>query len=135
MKKFILIAVLLYCGCFIAIAQPRIVKGVVSDEYGTIPGITVVVKGTSNGSVTDLDGSFSIVCTPKDELVFSGVGYKTEIVSVGSLKIINVTLKFSDDAVIITPSNCYYAYVASQKLSAVLFENKKLSYRLQELNA
>lgn len=127
MKKFILIAVLLCCGCFITIAQPRIVKGVVSDEYGTIPGITVVVKGTSNGAVTDLDGSYSIACTPKDELVFSGVGYKTEVVSVGSLKIINVTLKFSDDAVIITPSNCYYAYFASQKSPAAIFRRREIA--------
>ncbi len=135
MKKFILIAVLLYCGGFIAIAQPRIVKGVVSDKYGTVPGITVVVKGTSNGAVTDLDGGYSIVCTPKDELVFSGVGYETKVISVGSKRTINVTLKFDDDAIIVTPSNFSYAYVDSQKLSAVLFENKKLPYRLQELNA
>lgn len=128
MKKFILMAALLFCGCFIVTAQSIIIKGVVSDKYGTIPGITVVVKGTSNGAVTDLDGGYSIVCTPKDELVFSGVGYETKVVPVGSKRTINVTLKFDDDAIIVTPSSCGYAYVDSHKSSAVLFNDKKRQF-------
>ncbi len=136
MKKFILMAALLFCGCFIVTAQSICVKGVVYDEYGTVPGIVIFVQETRAGVVTDIDGRFSIRCNPGNKLVFSGLGYKDQVITVNSTtNVVKVTMEVDDDAIIVTPSNCDYAYIDSQKSPAALFENKKLSYCLQELNA
>ncbi|MEX2513925.1 MAG: SusC/RagA family TonB-linked outer membrane protein [Cyclobacteriaceae bacterium] len=66
-----------------------------SDEAG-IPGVTVLEKGTNNGSVTDINGEFSIeVAGPTSVLVFSYVGYETQEVSVGNQTSINISLQES----------------------------------------
>lgn len=54
-----------------------IVKGNVSDAAGPLIGVSVKVVGTSNGSVTDLDGNFTLKCKSGDELEVSYIGYKT----------------------------------------------------------
>ena len=64
---------------FAALAQSLTVSGKVvssDDGYG-LPGVTIQVKGTSNGTVTDMDGNYSLNADSKDVLVFSFVGYKT----------------------------------------------------------
>lgn len=76
----------------------RVVSGVVSDDSGnSLPGASVIVKGTSVGTTTGLDGSYSIdyEYTDGSILVFSFVGYETQEVSVGSQSTINVTLTAS----------------------------------------
>lgn len=73
-----------------------VVKGVVRDGTGsTLPGVSVQVKDTRNGTVTDLDGNFVIKASPKDVLVFSFVGMKSQQMKVGNRNNINVTM--SDD--------------------------------------
>ncbi|WP_428658010.1 SusC/RagA family TonB-linked outer membrane protein [Runella sp.] len=75
-----------------AIAQ---VKGKVSDEQGQgLPGVSVLVKGTAVGSVTDNQGNFS-VNTPTDNatLVFSFIGYLPEEVVLNGRTTVNITLK------------------------------------------
>ncbi len=74
------------------------VTGVVVDESNTpIPGVNVVVKGTTNGVSTDQNGSYSI--TPgnlaKDVLTFSFIGFDTKEVKINGEKILNVSLKSS----------------------------------------
>lgn len=60
------------------------VTGIVTDNKGTpLPGVSVVKKGTSNGTNTSADGSFSLEASVKDILVFSYVGYGTREVTVG----------------------------------------------------
>jgi len=74
------------------------VTGVVVDESNTpIPGVTVVVRGTSNGIVTDSNGSYSIAPgdVNKDVLSFSFVGFETKEVEIKGQKVINVQLKVS----------------------------------------
>lgn len=72
------------------------VKGTVKDEKGMpLPGVTVVVKGTTVGVTTGADGSFSI--TVPDEysnstLVFSFIGYATQEVKIGNQSVINVSM-------------------------------------------
>ena len=67
------------------------VSGVVSDESGPLPGVNVIVKGTSTGSVTDFDGKYSIGVDNGETLVFSYIGYLSqEVVVSGST--VNVTL-------------------------------------------
>jgi TonB-linked SusC/RagA family outer membrane protein len=70
------------------------VTGIVTDETGTtIPGATVLVKGTTRGVLTDSDGSFSIRANPEDALEISFAGYKTVEITVGSQLKINVQLQ------------------------------------------
>lgn len=90
-----------------ATAQNRVVTGQVSDKDGqSIPGVTVVVKGTTNGVITDLNGQYSItVPSSESTLIYSFVGYKTESVVVGDRQSINVTLnptvKSLDEVVVV----------------------------------
>ena len=67
------------------------VSGTVSSEDGPLPGATVVVKGTSNGTTTDFDGNFSIAAGADDVLVVSFVGFATQEVAVGGQDQITVT--------------------------------------------
>lgn len=69
------------------------VSGVVSDANGPLPGVTVMVKGTSVGAATDIDGKYSVAAAPGAVLVFSFMGYKTQEVTVGNQTTINVVLK------------------------------------------
>ena len=60
-----------------AMAQKQLFTGVVKDVLGEpVIGASVVEKGSSNGSVTDLDGKFSVSTIPGTTLVVSYVGYK-----------------------------------------------------------
>ena len=55
-------------------AQEKTVTGVVSDDKGTLPGANVVVKGTSTGVQTDMDGKYSIKVKQGENLVYSFIG-------------------------------------------------------------
>jgi TonB-linked SusC/RagA family outer membrane protein len=74
--------------------QERFVSGNVSDETGTfMPGVNVMIKGTSIGAVTDNQGNYSIkVPNESAVLIFSFVGFVTKEVQVGAHTVLNVTL-------------------------------------------
>ena len=74
--------------------QQKSVSGTVTDESGQpLPGVTVMVKGTTQGTVTNADGEYSFSNIPEEAtLVFSFVGMRTKEVVAGSQTIINVTL-------------------------------------------
>lgn len=80
----------------IKVIQPQIVvEGTVtSDDDGeSLPGVNVLVKGTSTGTVTDIDGKYSInVPNENDILVFSSIGYTSQEVAVNGRSVINITL-------------------------------------------
>ncbi|MEO5776267.1 MAG: SusC/RagA family TonB-linked outer membrane protein [Flavobacterium sp.] len=81
----------------ISFAQERIVTGVVSDNSGLpVPGVNVLVKGTTLGTQTDIDGKYSVNATPTQTLVFNFVGMKSQEI-VASSTTINV--KMAEDAV------------------------------------
>ena len=63
-----------------------------SSDQQPLLGVNVVVKSTTNGTVTDFDGNYSITASPEDVLVFSFLGYKTIEKTVGDQNVINVTL-------------------------------------------
>ena len=78
----------------ISFAQNKSVSGVVSDQNGSpLPGATVLVKGTNNGTTTDFDGNYTIQAAGEDILVFSFIGYVAKEVNVGDSANINVTLE------------------------------------------
>ncbi|MDR1370661.1 MAG: TonB-dependent receptor [Dysgonamonadaceae bacterium] len=78
-----------------AMAQAKVVSGIVTDESGmSIPGVNVVVKGTSNGVITDLEGKYSIGnIEGSSVLFFSYMGYASVEVPVGNKTVVNVVLK------------------------------------------
>ncbi|AWW31602.1 SusC/RagA family TonB-linked outer membrane protein [Echinicola strongylocentroti] len=68
--------------------------GAVTDEGGNpLPGVAIVEKGTTNGTVTDLDGKYSISVQEGSELVVSYVGYKSQTVQVGSSSQLDIVLE------------------------------------------
>lgn len=76
----------------ISFAQDKTISGTVSDNTGSLPGVSVSVKGTTTGSETDFDGKYSIKTKVGDVLVFSYLGYKTVEITVGDSNVIDVTL-------------------------------------------
>ncbi|MDF1548580.1 MAG: TonB-dependent receptor [Bacteroidales bacterium] len=79
-------------------AQQLDIKGRVTDagDGNPIPGVNVVVKGTTNGTITDFDGNYSLKAAATDVLVFSYVGYVAQEQTVGSNITLNVSLEPSD---------------------------------------
>ena len=76
-----------------AVQQSKKVTGRVNDSQGPLIGATVMVKGTSNGVVTDIDGNFNLNAAPGSTLVISYVGYVTQEITVGNQSFISVNLK------------------------------------------
>ena len=56
------------------LAQQRTISGIVSEESGGIPGVSILIKGTNKGTETDFDGKYSIKANTGDVLVFSYIG-------------------------------------------------------------
>ena len=98
------------CGFILCLpllfAQNKVVKGIVVDDtdQGVI-GAAVMIKGTTNGIATDVDGKFEISCKPSDVLVISSVGYDNQEVTVGNKTELRIVLSISqellDDVVVI----------------------------------
>jgi len=74
--------------------QTRTINGKVTaaDAEGGLPGVNVVEKGTNNGTVSDINGDYSITVGEGATLVFSSVGYTTEEVVVGNRSVIDMTM-------------------------------------------
>ena len=106
-KKTLLFFLLALMASPLAVlAQSLTVTGKVvssDDGYG-LPGVTIQVKGTSTGTVTDIDGNYSLKADGQDALVFSFVGYKPKEVAIKGKNKINVTLELDsqtlDDVVV-----------------------------------
>jgi TonB-linked SusC/RagA family outer membrane protein len=77
----------------ITFAQEKTVSGTVSDSSGILPGVSVVIKGTTQGTETDFDGKYSIKANTGDVLVFNYLGYKVVERTIGNSNSINVSLE------------------------------------------
>ena len=77
----------------ITFAQEKTISGTVSDVSGVLPGVSVIVEGTTNGTETNFDGKYTIKASSGDVLVFQYLGYKTFNKTVGTLNTINITLE------------------------------------------
>ncbi|MBS3992686.1 MAG: SusC/RagA family TonB-linked outer membrane protein [Bacteroidetes bacterium] len=99
-----ILALLLALFVQISFAQEKTITGTVSDESGPLPGVSVLIKGTTVGVATDFDGKFSIKAKVGDALMFSYVGFETQTKVVGSTNVINVTLSGTQvlDEVVVT---------------------------------
>jgi TonB-linked SusC/RagA family outer membrane protein len=96
MRKVLLLGLMLLFASAVAFAQDRVITGTVtSTEDGLgVPGATVLVKGTTIGTATDIDGKYSItVPAGNNILVFTFVGLRTQEVTIGSRTTVNVALE------------------------------------------
>ena len=77
----------------ISFAQQGTITGKVSDGSGPLPGVSVIVKGSTIGTETDFDGKYSIKASSGDILTFRYLGYLSIDKTIGSSSIINVSMK------------------------------------------
>lgn len=100
-KKFVLFLLFTFSvGILGASAQTTITGTVTDATKEPLPGVSVVVKGTTTGTITDIDGNYSISAKPSDVLEFAFLGMKPHVVTVGNQKKIDVVM--DDDAQILT---------------------------------
>jgi TonB-linked SusC/RagA family outer membrane protein len=97
MKKslFVMLGILMALQTQFAFAQGLTVSGKVNDAEGNaLPGVSVTVKKSSKGSITDADGKFSITnVAANSTLVFSYIGFVSQEVEVGNKSVVNVTMQ------------------------------------------
>ncbi|MDN3670027.1 SusC/RagA family TonB-linked outer membrane protein [Echinicola jeungdonensis] len=95
MRKILLLGLTLVFASAVAFAQTRVTGKVTSSENGeALPGVSVLVQGTSVGAVTDLDGNYSLQVPEGGEvLIFSFIGMTTKEVAIGDRSIINVEME------------------------------------------
>ncbi len=89
----------------ITFAQEKTISGTVSDELGPVTDVSVKVKGTEIGTVTDFDGNYSIKAKFGDMIEFSHISYQDTTKTVGELSTLNVIISSSGvglDEVVIT---------------------------------
>ncbi|WP_142784364.1 SusC/RagA family TonB-linked outer membrane protein [Changchengzhania lutea] len=94
--------------------QEKTITGTVTDNSGIpLPGVNIIVKGTTKGAQSDFDGNYTIGISEGEVLIFSYVGFKSLEFTVGESNIINVTMEVDNqlDEVVIT------AYGTSKKSS------------------
>ena len=90
----------LMCFAFQTVNAQQLIKGTVVDDTSMpVPGVNVLVKGTTRGMMTDFDGNFNIEALKGDELVLSYIGMETVTVKIGDKKILNIVMK-SDTALL-----------------------------------
>lgn len=93
MKKILLLSfTFLMAMVFICNGQ-RTVSGTIIDDTGeSLPGVNVVIKGTTSGTTTDLNGNYQVSVEDGTILVISFVGFETQEIEVGNRSVINVTM-------------------------------------------
>ena len=93
-RKLLSLVFLMLFMTGMAFAQQKTVTGKIIDQTGaSLPGVTVLIKGTTVGVITDNDGNFSLTKVPQNgTLIISFVGMKSQEIAVGGKNVINVTL-------------------------------------------
>ena len=94
MSKKLLVLLLLLLGAYPVMAQTNTITGIVTSETdgAPLPGVNVLVEGTTTGTQTDFDGNYTIEATEGDVLVFSYIGTKSQSIPVGPSSTIDVVL-------------------------------------------
>lgn len=95
MKKLLLYFILFCCLITQALAQDRTVRGKISDAKTgmSLPGVSVFVKGSTIGTVSDAEGNYQLNIPPNAILVFQSVGLKTKEIPSGNLASIDISLE------------------------------------------
>jgi TonB-linked SusC/RagA family outer membrane protein len=108
MKKIVLMLLVLGVALTSAWAQQRTITGTVTsgEDGGTLPGVNVIIQGTTEGTITDIDGKYTI-SVPGNEtvLAFSSVGFADQQMTVGNQSVIDIVMSVdvkSLDEIVIT---------------------------------
>lgn len=120
-------------------AQSMKVTGVVSEATGGIPGVNVAVKGTTIGTITDVEGRYSINAPADGVLQFTFIGYQSKNVSIKHRSVIDVTLeedsKQLDEVVVVgygvTKKSDLTGSVASVKASELSYPSASVAEMLR----
>lgn len=91
--KFYLLLFLIFSTSISVFAQTTVTGTVTDGQKDPLPGVSVVVKGSTTGTVTDIDGKYSIAAKSNDIIVFSYLGMKTESIAVGGKSKVDVILQ------------------------------------------
>lgn len=90
---YLMVVAMLWLGTGMVYAQNIQVTGTVNDETGSpLPGVSILLKGTTTGTTTDLDGKYSISAPSDGVLIFSFIGYNTIEETIGSRSVIDLNL-------------------------------------------
>jgi TonB-linked SusC/RagA family outer membrane protein len=124
MKKRLLNLALLLLLSVAGYAQTVTGRVTSATDGSPVPGVSILVKGTSTGTSTDADGQFSLAATENSTLVVSFIGFKTKEVIVGTQTSINITL--DEDVTELSEVVVTALGIAKEK--------KSLTYSMQEVN-
>jgi TonB-linked SusC/RagA family outer membrane protein len=132
MIKTLFLFIFIGCANFV-FAQAIAVTGQVTDDdnFG-LPGVTIVEVGTTNGTITDIDGNFTIEVPVGAQLQFSFIGYATTVQTVGTESVMNIVLATDSevlDEVVVT------GYTAQSKRSITGAVTSVDAEQLQEIPA
>ncbi|WP_272149899.1 SusC/RagA family TonB-linked outer membrane protein [Tenacibaculum aiptasiae] len=122
----------------ISFAQEKTVSGTVADESGPLPGVTVIKKGTTQGTETDFEGNYAIKVKTGEVLVFSFVGMKTVEKTVGASNQINITMETDnllDEVVVVAYGTQKREAITGsvQVVDTELIENQQVTSPLRAL--
>ena len=101
MKKTVALIFILCMIVQLTMAQKRSISGVVRDKSTneTLPGVSVLEKGTKNGITTNMDGKFELSVSAGATLVISYIGMKPQEVKIGSSSTVNINLESSNEVI------------------------------------
>ncbi len=106
------------------------VTGVVEDQFGPVAGANIVEKGTTNGTITDMEGKFTLEVSPKSTLVVSFIGYREQQIPVNNQT--SFTIKIVEDSealdeVVVVGYGTQKKVNLTGSISSVNFEDQALS--------
>lgn len=119
-------------GVFVASPQQatKTITGVVEDELGPIAGANVVEKGTTNGTMTDMDGKFTLNVSPNSTIVISYIGYVEQRITVGNQTSFKIQMKEDAQAleeVVVVGYGTQKKVNLTGSVSSVNFEEQAMS--------
>lgn len=131
MKKLFLVLLLIIISCGFLLAQREITGKVIDEDQSPLSGVSVVVKGTNLGTLTDINGRFSLQVPPDAiTLVFTFIGMKRVEMEIGNLATFNVTMSFDvgllDEVIVIG-----YGTIKKSDLTGSISSVKGDNIRLQ----
>ena len=95
-KKFLFSFAFAMLISLLSFSQEKTITGFVSDNYEPLPGASILVKGTTNGAITDIEGHYSIKVKVGQQLLFNYIGYEpVTLIITDKQSIYNVQLKLS----------------------------------------
>ena len=92
-KNLLRLIVMFVVMSALVFAQTITGKVTTSSEGQALPGVSILVKGSTNGTTTGIDGQFSINASAQSSFIVSFIGYKTQEVLVGNKTVVNVSLE------------------------------------------